>query len=136
MGCSPGGRKESHRTEWLSNGNTAEGAAVGWEGPPGPSPLHGPPDVGHPGVPVFLGAGVDLVHLGPAQGGADQKHGWSHRPWVSVHRWGRKGGLFFSSRWKETVIKFYSHKNLRTLHLCLLYICVLYLVAQSCPTLL
>lgn len=76
MGCSPGGRKESHRTEWLSNGNTAEGAAVGWEGPPGPSPLHGPPDVGHPGVPVFLGAGVDLVHLGPAQGGADQKHGF------------------------------------------------------------
>ena len=68
--------KELDGTEWLSNGNTAEGAAVGWEGPPGPSPLHGPPDVGHPGVPVFLGAGVDLVHLGPAQGGADQKHGF------------------------------------------------------------
>ena len=49
---------------------------MGWEGPPGPSPLHGPPDVGHPDVPVFLGAGVDLVHLGPAQGGADQKHGF------------------------------------------------------------
>lgn len=52
---------------------------MGWEGPPGPpgpSPLHGPPDVGHPGVPVFLGAGVDLVHLRPAQGGADQKHGF------------------------------------------------------------
>lgn len=39
------------------------------------SPLHGSADVGHPDVPVLFGAGIDLVHLWPLHGGADQKHG-------------------------------------------------------------
>lgn len=40
------------------------------------SPLNGPSDVGHPRVPLLFGAGVNFVHLGPSQGGADQKHGF------------------------------------------------------------
>lgn len=39
------------------------------------SPLHGSANVGHPGVPVFFGIGIDLIHLWSLHGGTDQKHG-------------------------------------------------------------
>lgn len=45
-------------------------------GPRARLPLDGPSDVVHPGIPLLLGAGVHLVHLGPLQGGADQEHGF------------------------------------------------------------
>lgn len=39
-------------------------------------PLNSLPYVCHPTVPLLLGGGVDLVHLGLTGGGADKKHGF------------------------------------------------------------
>lgn len=39
-------------------------------------PLNSLPYVCHPGVPLLLASGVDLVHLWLIGGGADEKHGF------------------------------------------------------------